>query len=87
MRVAATIGAAGDVVEVVDPLDCERDMNTAVERRQVASRVLDLVEIYQSALVDVGSLHALQPQEIAVVTHVVVRREWAGGKHQRHRIR
>jgi hypothetical protein len=46
VRVAAARLAAGDVVEVVDPVEAERDLGAGLDERQVPARVRDSRELH-----------------------------------------
>src|SRR4051794_363993 len=50
---AAALGAAGHVVEVVDALDPEVDVPVALDEGEIAARVLDLREVDDAAARDV----------------------------------
>ena len=50
VRVGTAIGAARNVIGVVDPLDLERDVVTSLDEGEVASRVADLRKVEKFAV-------------------------------------
>ena len=50
VRMPAALGAAGNVIQVVDALDLERNMLAALDEGEVATRVGDLGEVDEVAV-------------------------------------
>ena len=60
MCMASSLGTARNVIQVVDPANIERNMVAALDKGQIAARVLNLGKIDDPA--EINAIHAPLPR-------------------------
>lgn len=52
MSMPSTLRATWDIIQIINPLDLERDVPSALNERKVAARITNLRDIYEPTLLD-----------------------------------
>lgn len=57
MRMSASLGAAGHVIEIVDPPDIERNVLAALNEREIAPRIMDRRKLNKRTRLETVTIH------------------------------